>query len=119
MSSLVRSVPDLKVSVDNVVDVEIIVIITERIDENLSNSQPAKVENKFEDGKEWKWKIHDGRGVIADKVHGPRNRRGGVAHLLVDFLVLLLTGGVSSPGPSVAAGLVHFNKECWLQKLTV
>ena len=114
-----RSLPDLKVAVDNVVDVEIIVIITERIDENLSNSQPAKVENKFEDGEEWKWKIHDGRGVIADKVHGPGNRSGGVAHLLVNLLVLLLTGGVSSPGPRVATGLVHLNKECWLQKLTV
>ena len=111
--------PDLKVSVDDVVDIEIIVIITERIDEHLCNSQPAKVENKFENSEEWEGKVNDSCGVIADKVHGPGHRRRGVARVLVDLLVLLLTSGVSSKPTAAGTGLVHFNKECWLQKLTV
>ena len=112
--------PDLKVSVHNVVDIEIIVIITERIDEHLCNSQPAKVEYKFKNSEEGEWKVHDGRRVIADKVHGSGNRRRGVASVFVDLLIFLFTGGVSSkPRRVAAAGLVNFNKECWLQKLTV
>ena len=113
-------VPDLKVSVDDVVDIEIIVIITKRIDENLGDSQPAKVENKLEHSKEGEGKVDDGRRVVAHKVHCSRDGSGGVSHLLIYLLIFLLTRGISSCPPIiVTAVFVNFNKECWLQKLTV
>ena len=116
----VSSLPDLKVSVDDVVDVKVIVIVTKWIDENLSNSQPAKVENKLEHSKEGEGKVDDGRRVIAHKVHCSGDGSRGVTHVLVNLLIFLLTrGGVSSPPPMMAIRFVNFNKECWLQKLTV
>ena len=114
------SLPDLKVSVDDVVDVKVIIIITEWIDEDLGYSQPAKVENKLEHSEEGERKVDDGRRVVAHKVHCSGDGSGGVSHLLIYLLIFLLTRGFSSSPPIiVAAVFVNFNKECWLQKLTV
>ena len=52
-----HDVADLEVSVDDVVKLKVVVIITERIYEALSYFQPAKVENELNDGEEWEVEI--------------------------------------------------------------
>ena len=52
-----HDVADLEVSVDDVVKLKVVVIITERIDEALGNFQPAKVEDELNDGEEWEVEI--------------------------------------------------------------
>ena len=47
----------MEVSVDDVIKLKVVVIITKRIDQALGYFQPAKVEDKLDDGKEWKVEI--------------------------------------------------------------
>ena len=42
----------MEVSVDDVIKLKVVVIITERIDEALGYFEPAKVENELNDGEE-------------------------------------------------------------------
>ena len=51
------ALPDLEVSVDDVIELKVVVVITERIDEALGYFKPAKVENELNDGEEWEVEI--------------------------------------------------------------
>ena len=47
----------LKVSVKQVIDVKVLVVIAKRVDQNLGDVQPAKVEEELEQRGKWNWKI--------------------------------------------------------------
>ena len=47
----------MEVSVDDVIKLKVVVIITERIDEALGYFEPAKVEDELNDGEEWEVEI--------------------------------------------------------------
>ena len=54
---LFMALPDLEVSVDDVIELKVVVVITERIDEALGYFKPAKVENELNDREEWEVEI--------------------------------------------------------------
>ena len=47
----------LEVSVKQVIDVKVLVVIAKRVDQNLGDVQPAKVEEELEQRRKWNWKI--------------------------------------------------------------
>ena len=51
------ALPDLEVSVDDVIELKVVVVITERIDEALGYFKPTKVEDELDDGEERKVEI--------------------------------------------------------------
>ena len=47
----------LEVSVKQVIDVKVLVVIAKRVDQHLGDVQPAKVEEELEQRGKWNWKI--------------------------------------------------------------
>ena len=55
---------DLEVPVNEVVDLEVLVIISPRVEKGFSNLDPPKVADEFDDGEDRKV---DDRGVIGER----------------------------------------------------
>ena len=57
--SIDHQVTDLEVPVNNVLDIKVIIAVSEGIDEILSHFEPAEVEDKLQGGEEWEVEVVD------------------------------------------------------------
>ena len=60
----------LHIPVDDVVDVEVFVVVSKRVDQGCSHMEPSTVEDELEDGEEWDDKILD-VVIVANKICRP------------------------------------------------